>query len=224
MKNKTLLKPLLYSVLILILLGTMVYQIAGNPDASIFSSLASSIGMLFMGIVRTVQWLFAMLIALATCLAFLFALFLGAVALFDKAIAAQMYQNLKSTLLGAAGPLTGACCTKSQACESQASEDSSPEEDRYETIQLEISGIQDQLQADQQTLTNTLNQLVSRVEKLEAGSADLASKQALEETSREVQDATASLAAMQETISALQSSLDQTANQISAIAPETILG
>lgn len=108
MKNKTLLKPLLYSVLILILLGTMVYQIAGNPEASVFSSLASAIGILFMGIVRTIQWLFAMLIALAVCLAFLFALFLGAIALFDKAIAAQMYQNLKSTLLGATAPFTGA--------------------------------------------------------------------------------------------------------------------
>lgn len=84
MKNKTLLKPLLYSVLILILLGTMVYQIAGNPEASVFSSLASAIGILFMGIVRTIQWLFAMLIALAVCLAFLFALFLGAIALLTR--------------------------------------------------------------------------------------------------------------------------------------------
>ncbi|WPD22798.1 MAG: hypothetical protein SD837_21760 [Candidatus Electrothrix scaldis] len=224
MKNKTLLKPLLYSVLILILLGTMVYQIAGNPEASVFNSLASAIGILFMGIVRTIQWLFAMLIALAVCLAFLFALFLGAIALFDKVIAAQMYQNLKSTLLGATAPFTGACCTQSQACASQAPEDSSPEEERYETIQTEISGIQEQLQADQQTLTHTLNQLVSRVETLEAGSADIASQQALEKTNREVQDATASLTAMQETISALQSSLDQTANQVNAISPDAILG
>jgi len=222
MKKNTLLKPLLYSVLILILLGMMVYQIAGNPEASAFSSLVSSIGMLCKGTVRTVQWLCAMLLALAVCLAFLFALFLGAVALFDRTVAARMYGNLKANLLGAVRSFMGSCCATPDPA--AASGSSQEKETYYEVLQTEMDGIQDQLQTTRQSLTGTIDRLAARIENLEALSADMVGKQELAETNHQVQSAAASLAEMEKTVSALQSSLEQTAGQVNAISPDKILG
>ena len=109
MNNNTLLKPLVSSALILMLFSTLFYLIASSPETTTFAALQSSIVMMIVGIFRTIQWLIAMTIAMIFCLAFLFALFLGAVSLFDRAIAAHMYQGLKNNLLNALLP--GQCCT-----------------------------------------------------------------------------------------------------------------
>ncbi|MCI5159673.1 MAG: hypothetical protein D3906_14850 [Candidatus Electrothrix sp. AUS1_2] len=110
MKNNTLQKPLVYSALVLILFSTLVYLIAGSHEATTFGALQSSFTLVVLGILRTIQWLVAMLIALTACLAFLFALFLGAVSIFDRETAAQMYGSLKNNLLDAVLPCTGQCC------------------------------------------------------------------------------------------------------------------
>lgn len=115
MKNNTLRKPLVYSALILILFSTLFYLIAGSPEATTFAAVKSSFAMIVLGLFRTIQWLFAMLLALTACLAFLFALFLGAVSIFDREIAAQMYRSLKTGLLDAVLPSAGQCCTCTSA-------------------------------------------------------------------------------------------------------------
>ncbi len=91
MKNNMFVKPLIQSMLILALPCLLLYLIAGNPEATVWSSL----GMIIMGGLRTIQWIIAMALALLVCLAFLFALFFGAVALFDRDTSAKMYGNLK---------------------------------------------------------------------------------------------------------------------------------
>ena len=110
MKNNTLLQPLVYSALILILFSTLFYLVASSPETTTFAALQNSFLMI---IFRAIQWLIAMLIALGACLAFLFAIFLGAVSLFDREVAAQMYQGLKNNLLNTLTP--GQCCTCTSA-------------------------------------------------------------------------------------------------------------
>ena len=109
MKHNTLLKPLIYSALVLILFSTLFYLVASSSETTTFGAVQSSCVMIVLGIFRSIQWLIAMLVALTACLAFLFTLFLGAVSLFDREIAAQMYQDLKSNLLNTLLP--GQCCT-----------------------------------------------------------------------------------------------------------------
>jgi hypothetical protein len=107
MKNNMLKKPLIQSVLILALPSLLLYLIAGNPEATVWSSL----GVIIMGALRTIQWIIAMTLALLVCLAFLFAIFFGAVALFDRDTSAKMYGNLKTLLLSWLPPSTGQCCS-----------------------------------------------------------------------------------------------------------------
>ncbi|MDU9047533.1 MAG: hypothetical protein Q3M30_01695 [Candidatus Electrothrix sp. Rat3] len=91
MKNNMLVKPLIQSMLILAFPSLLLYLIAGNPEATVWSSL----DLIVIGILRTIQWIIAMSLALLVCLAFLFALFFGAVALFDREVSAKMFGNLK---------------------------------------------------------------------------------------------------------------------------------
>ena len=93
MKNNMLVKPLIQSILILALPSLLLYLIASSPEATVWSSL----GMIVIGGLRTLQWIIAMTLALIVCLAFLFAIFFGAVALFDREVSARMYGNLKHT-------------------------------------------------------------------------------------------------------------------------------
>ena len=111
MRNNTLLKPLIHSALILILLSTLFYMIASSPEATACGAIKSSFIIIVISFFSTIQWLTGMLIALIACLAFLFAIFLGAVAIFDLEIAAQMYRSLKTGLLDSVHPLIGQCCT-----------------------------------------------------------------------------------------------------------------
>ncbi|MCI5139316.1 MAG: hypothetical protein D3922_13105 [Candidatus Electrothrix sp. AR1] len=93
MKNNMLVKPLIQSMPVLALPSLLLYLIAGSPEATAWSSL----GMIVLGGLRTLQWIIAMALALIVCLAFLFAIFFGAVALFDREVSARMYGNLKHT-------------------------------------------------------------------------------------------------------------------------------
>ena len=113
MINNTLQKPVVYAALILTLFSTLFYLIASSPETTTFAALQNSFILIVVGIFRTIQWLIAMLIALMACLTFLFAIFLGAVSLFDRKVAVHMYQGLKKNLLNALLP--GQCCTCASA-------------------------------------------------------------------------------------------------------------
>ena len=110
MKNNSLLKPLINSVLVLAVFSLLIYLIAGSPETTIWSSFWSALGMIVMGVLRTLQWIIAMLLALLVCLAFLFAIFFSAVALFDREISSKMYGNLKKLLFSWLPSFTGQCC------------------------------------------------------------------------------------------------------------------
>ncbi|MCI5164185.1 MAG: hypothetical protein D3917_19655, partial [Candidatus Electrothrix sp. AX5] len=86
-----------------------------NPEATIWSSF----GIIVMGVLQTIQWIIAMTLALLVCLAFLFAIFFGAVALFDRNTSAKMYGNLKMLLLSGFPLSTGQCCSSTCAQSAQ---------------------------------------------------------------------------------------------------------
>ncbi|MDU9047532.1 MAG: hypothetical protein Q3M30_01690 [Candidatus Electrothrix sp. Rat3] len=227
MKNNMLQKPLILSVLILSLLSTLIYLIAGNPEATVWSSF----GLIIMGILRTIQWIIAMALALLVCLAFLFALFFGAVALFDRNTSAKMFHNLKAFLLSGLLPFTGQCCSNISSAQSSCEETTTEvktetlaEKQESETINAEINNIQEHLHTTRQVLTDKIDQITSRIDSLEAMTTDMASKKQLDDMSHEVQNAVDSLSGIQNAVSAMQSCVDQTESQLKEISPESILG
>jgi outer membrane murein-binding lipoprotein Lpp len=234
MKKNMLLKPLINSVLILGLFSLLIYLIAGSPEATVWSSLWSSLGMIVTGILRTIQWIIAMLLALLVCLAFLFAIFFGAVALFDKKTSVKMYSNLKTLLLSGLPSFTGQCCCCSTASTQSSQEEVKAEEvkaeetlaaeQEREAMNAEINNVREHLHTTRQVLTDKIDQITSRIDSLEAMTTDMANKQQLDDMSHEVQGAVDSLAGIQSAVSAMQSCVDQTGNQLQEISPNKILG
>jgi hypothetical protein len=229
MKNNILIKPISYSVLILVLFSLLLYLTAGGPETTVWSSL----GMIVTGIFRMIQWIIAMTLALLVCLAFLFAIFFGAVAIFDRKTSAGMYRNLKTLLFSRLLPLAGecCCCTSAQSSgEKVQAEDYLDDLDdlaalqEREAMNAEINSIQEHLHTTRQVLTDKIDQITSRIDSLEAMSADMADKKQLDDITHEVQDAVQSLAGIQSAVSAMQSCVDQTASQIREISPDKILG
>jgi predicted nucleic acid-binding Zn-ribbon protein len=225
MKNNILLKPLILSVLVLSSFSLLIYLIVGSPEASLWSSL----GTILVGIFRTIQWLLAMTLALAVCLAFLCAVFFGAVALFDRKVAAKMFQGLQESLPDWVPSLPEGCCTscaspaQSEDAELAAQEREIIAQERYETLHGEINGVQDHLHTTRDILSNTIDQLTARIEKLEDMTADMVSQQQLNDVSHKVQDAVDSLGGIQSAVSAMQNSIDHTASQVQDISPESVL-
>ena len=221
MKNNISHKPLIFSVLILSSFSLLMYLIAGSPEASLWSAL----GTIFIGIFRTIQWVLAMTLALVVCLAFLFAIFFGAVALFDREAAANMFQGLQESLPGWVPSLPEGCCSScTSPAQSSLEAAETVAQEQYETLHGEINGVQEHLHTTRDILSNTIDQLTARIEKLEDMTADMGSQQQLNDVSDKVQDAVDSLDGIQDAVSAMQNSIDQTASQVQDISPETVLG
>ncbi len=212
MKNNMLYKSLISSILVLLAFSTLLYLVAGSPEATPWSSL----GAIIMGIFKMIQWLIAMTMALVICLVVLFAIFLGAVALFDRKAAASMFQNLMASLPSWI-PLCGeGCCSSSAQAEAA--------EERYNALRTELKEVHAYVHTTQKLLTDKIDQLTVRIEKLEVMSTDMASQEKLEDMSHDIQNTVDSLSSIQNVVTVMQSSVEQTANQLEAISPESILG
>ncbi len=222
MKKNMLSKPIIYSTLVLALFSLVLYQITGDPEATIWSSL----GVIIMGVLRTIQWVIAMTLALLVCLAFLFAIFFGAVALFDKETSAKMYGNLKTLLFSWLPSFTGQCCssTSVQSPLKEVTAETLAMKQECEAMNTEINNVREHLHTTRQVLTDKIDQLGSRIENLEAMTTDMASKQQLDDTSHQVQNAVDSLSGIQSAVSALQSSVEQTESKQQEISLDKILG
>ncbi|MGB5685897.1 MAG: hypothetical protein WBM35_08800 [Candidatus Electrothrix sp.] len=233
MKNNTLLKPLINSVIVLALFSMLMYLITGSPEATIWSSF----GMIVMGVLRTLQWIIAMLLALLVCLAFLFAIFFGAVALFDREISSKMYGNLKTLLLSGLASFTGqCCCTSAQSSQEEAITKPTTKpttetvaeafalKQECETMNTEINNIREHIQTTDQALIDKVDQVTARIDSLEAMTTDIASKKQLDDMSHEVQDAVGSLAGIESAVSAMKSSVKQTESKQQEISSDKILG
>ncbi|MCI5128336.1 MAG: hypothetical protein D3907_07505, partial [Candidatus Electrothrix sp. AUS3] len=200
---------LISSILVLLAFSTLLYLVAGSPEATPWSSL----GAIIMAIFKMIQWLIAMTMALVICLVVLFAIFFGAVALFDRKAAASMFQNLMASLPSWV-PLCGeGCCSSSAQAEAA--------EERYNALRTELKEVHAYVHTTQKLL---IDQLTVRIEKLEVMSTDMASQEKLEDMSHDIQNTVDSLSSIQDVVTVMQSPVEQTANQLEAMSPESILG
>ena len=224
MKNNMLYKPLIFSIFVLFVFSTLLYMVAGSPEATLWSSL----GAIIMGIIKTIQWLIAMTMALVICLVVLFAIFFGAVALFERKAAASMLQNFMASLPSWVPQCGVGCCSSSAQAEAEmvaaAKAAEAATQARYNALHTEMKEIHAYVHTTQDLLTDKIGQLTVRIEKLEVMSTDMASQEKLEDMSHDMQNAVDSLSGIQDVVTVMQSSVEQTANQLEAMSPESILG
>ncbi len=104
MKSSQLRAPLIGSAIVLAFLSLVVYFTLTTPDGSLFSSFGSIVVL----ILRSIQLVIGLGLALLVSLAVLIGIFLGAVAIFNASAASRMYEGLRSTLASWLTPLLGA--------------------------------------------------------------------------------------------------------------------
>jgi hypothetical protein len=114
--HNVLLRPLLHTAAVLILFLAMLSISFANPEVTAFGSF----WLLILTILRTLQLLLGMALAVVFCLAFLFAVFFGAVALGSPSAAARMYAGFRQTLIAwieeIREALPGPCKKKRYCC------------------------------------------------------------------------------------------------------------
>jgi hypothetical protein len=229
MKKNILLKPLINSGIVLALLILLLYLTSSNPEATVWSSM----GMIIITVLKTAQWLLAMIIGLLICLAFLFVIFFGAIAMFDKTMSVHMYQGTLKVLLSSLFPFMNQCNNTVQPVQEQQTtccgkidqeDNQEPTETLKEQFSSEISLIEAQIHTTKEVLTGKIEQLSSRIDELEKMTVDMASGAQLENLGHEVQGALSSLAGIQGAVDSMQNCVEQTADLIKAATPEKILG
>jgi hypothetical protein len=120
MKHNVLRKPLLNSAAVLVFFLVMLSVSIANPEVTGLGSL----WLIILTFLRTLQWLIGMTIAIVFCLAFLFAIFFGVVALANPSASACMYAGFRQALgvlmeelLKSGSGLLAPCKKNGTACE-----------------------------------------------------------------------------------------------------------
>lgn len=213
MNNNVLRKPLLNTAVVFtFFIGLLAVSIA-HPEATVFQS----IGLLIQAVLRAVQLLLGLSLALAFCVAVLIGIFLGAVFLFNKETAASMYAELRQTLT------SWLLLFGKKKIEAPVNFEPVKEEMRQE-LQANIEAIQGHIHATRELLAGKIGQLSSRIDVLEDLTAKMADNAQVEALRSEVRGAMSTLAGIENAVGGMKACVEQTAQQILRISPEELLG
>ncbi|MDD2464004.1 MAG: hypothetical protein PHI97_08395 [Desulfobulbus sp.] len=201
----------------------MAYLTSASPEGSVLNSL----GLIIIGAFRFVQWIIAMVIGLTVCIAFLIGIFLFAAYLVDKDIAAEKYAGVKMrvaellmpifSFIGSLQCKDGKCCASSAPAAPAAIE-------LKDELQSIISGEVQKVTACQQTLSDQFAAINSKIDALEAKSADFAGTAQLEAIASEIAASGQALSEVKGQVAALESKLNDTAAKLDGIDAVKILG
>jgi hypothetical protein len=220
MNKHFLLAPVIKAVLILLLLLVLLALKMQDPEITLIDSL----GLMVLTAFKAIQWAAALLLSIVVSLAFLIAVFLGAVALFNPETASTMYQkirnNLDSWLLSAKKMLVP---TSANTEEVQEVLDPAHQELK-QNLDAGLRMIQEQVHTTRDILAGKIEQLSTRIDDLEEVTAKMPDSRLMDELSKEVRGAMTSLAAIQDAIDTMKTCVEQTAHQILEVSPEKILG
>ncbi|MCI5145185.1 MAG: hypothetical protein D3923_06545 [Candidatus Electrothrix sp. AR3] len=216
MKKNALRVPLINSALILGILSLLLYINSTHPDTTILSSL----GLLIMTALKAVQWILAILLALCFCLAFLFAIFFGAIALSSPAESSRMYAGFRRTLAAWFLPF------KEQSNNWLQNLKKKEQPQSFEPIRQELSThieeIRSQLHTTREILSIKIEQLVVRIDDLEKLTAEMPNISQVDALTDEVKGAIKSLAGIQGAVDSMQTCVQQTGEQILGDLPQRV--
>jgi prefoldin subunit 5 len=222
MKANMMRAPLIKSAAVLLVFVLLAYLTSASPEGSVLNS----VGLIIIGAFRFVQWLIAMAIGLAVCIAFLIGVFLFAVSLVNKETAASMYGAVKSSVAALCQPVCsrfGAFQCKETQCAppaQAAATEGQLKEDLHTLIAGEVKKVTD----NQQALSAQFSALNSKIETLEEKSADFAVAGQLEVLAAEINASGKILGTVQENVASLESKINDTVQQLQTITPEKMLG
>lgn len=211
MKENIMRTPLLKAGAVLLIFALLVYFTSTSADGSVWKSIA----MIFIGAIRLVQWAIGMVIGLVVCLAVLFGVFLGAVAMVNRESAAEMYTALKATLatwladglarigsLKTSGEQETAAAAPSQAVISE---------------NAKVDEIHDMLE-------NRLNRLSDKIHALESKMEAFAPSDKLDQVAGEVSASGDALKQLSELLTGLEEKVESAQGKLQQISSEKLLG
>ncbi len=201
MKSSQLRSPLIGSAIVLAILSLVVYFTLTTPDGSLFSSFGSIV----MLVLRTIQLVIGLGLALLASLAVLIAIFLGAVAIFNASAASRMYEGLRSTLAAWLTPLAG-MIQSDQGGKFQEKLAGLGEEMKIEMVGL-VAPLKKELAAIQETSDKKVSVLKSRLGVIEEGVSSRASGEEVETLGGEV-------AALAEVVKGIEATLKDLAARV----------
>jgi len=214
MKSNQLRSPLIGSAIVLVLLSLVVYFTLTTPDGSLFSSFGSIVVL----ILRSIQLVVGLGLALLVSLAVLIGIFLGAVAIFNASAASRMYEGLRSRLASWLTPLLGLL-----------------KSDQAEKLQEELTGLKDGLKNEmvrlvapvkkelavlEKTAETKVSALKSKLSEVEEGVAAKAASEDLEAVNEELAALAESIKGIEATLKELSTKVDKAAT----IDPAEVLG
>jgi len=203
MKSSQLRSPLIGSAIVLALFTLVVYFRLTTPDGSIVGSFGSIVIL----IVKSIQIIIGMGLALLVSMAVLVAIFLGAVALNNPAASSRMYEGLRSALASWLAPLAGVIRS-----------------DRGEKLEQEMVSLKDGLKTDmvrlvtpvkkelavlQEAAEKKVTGLKNRLCEVEEGVAAKASGEDLETLSGEIAGLTETVQGIESTLKELSGKIEQ---------------
>ena len=218
MKSNVLRAPLIKSAIVLVIFSLLAYFTSTSPEGSVWNS----IGTIFVFAFTTLQWVFALSIGLIICLAVLFGIFFGAVAMVNPASASRMYEGLRRTLLDWFTPVIN--LFKSEREEQLAAALETFGQSLKKEITADIQAARTVLQKTQAELETKIGSLSSRLATLEESVTGLAAGEQVEALAEEVKGAVESAAELKSAVDSLKSNVEQTAKQVQEVSGEAILG
>jgi len=230
MKENMMRTPLIKSAVVLLFFVLLAYLTSASPEGSVMNS----VGLIIIGAFRFVQWLIAMAIGLAVCIAFLIGIFLFAVYLVNKESAATMYAGVKCSVATLCAPLfsrLGSFSCKESSCAQpvtparpqpvQVAVDTEQLKGELQTIIVdEVKKVAD----NQQVLQERFAALNVQMQAMEEKSSSFAVAGQLEALAGEIAASGKVLGTVQTSVATLEGQLSNTVQKLQAITPEAMLG
>lgn len=218
MKSSFLRTPLINSAILVAVFALLVYFTLTSPTGSIWGSFGAIILLIF----RAVQLTVGLALAFIVCLAVLIGIFLGAVALFDRASASRMYEGLRQTMLCWVEPFAE-LRKSSKKGELHTGFHELGEKLKFDFTHT-ISSTRSELVSIHGELEGKLQALQSRLSATEEIAGQKATVEQFEALSDQLGSVAKTLAAGEGTLKALQDKVDLVFQKANAMDANAILG
>jgi hypothetical protein len=230
MKENMMRTPLIKSAVVLLFFVLLAYLTSASPEGSVMNS----VGLIIIGAFRFVQWLIAMAIGLAVCIAFLIGIFLFAVYLVNKESAATMYAGVKRSVATLCAPLfsrLGSFSCKESLCAQPVT----PTQPQPVQVAVDTEQLKGELQTiivdevkkvadNQQVLQERFAALNVQMQAMEEKSSSFAVAGQLEALAGEIAASGKVLGTVQTSVATLEGQLSNTVQKLQAMTPEAMLG
>ncbi|PIE60152.1 MAG: hypothetical protein CSA32_00420 [Desulfobulbus propionicus] len=214
MKQNVMRSSLLKGGITLLSFAILVYLITTSAHGQAWDA----IGMFITGIAQLILWAIGMTIGITFCLAVLFGIFLGAVAMVNKESSAAMYQALKVKLVTFSKYLIDryTCpCRDNTLTPQEFMNDPAPSVSAAQLDQVTLT-----LDAQETQLAG----LTARINTLEQTLTSLISTDRMEEVAEKVENSVDMLSNLQALVGGIEAKAENTEEKLKAITPDKLLG